>query len=129
MKAKFRITLFGLFLISLGCHDHDIQSCVAGTVVGYEQCSNAVLIQVDNKNQIGRNMTYYDKSSYDNVVRAPGELGQYGNTTIYFNYRSYNADQDDDLFKYSTLLCLAVYGPFDVPTVVITDFSTENCSE
>ena len=101
-----------------------------GTIVGYEGCGDAVLIQVDDKYKIGKTIIYYNKLSYDNIVRAPGEFGRYGVDTVYFTYRPYNKNQDKDLFyNASTRPCLAVYGPFDVPSIVITDYSTKNCEE
>lgn len=124
MKNKY--TILGLFLTAIGCHENN-PDCISGSVIGYEQCTNAVLIEVDNS-PIGRELIFYDGSEHKNVVRAPGEPGQYGNSFIYFGFRPYKKDRDNGLFISSESPCLAVYAPFDVPTIVITGFSTTGCN-
>jgi hypothetical protein len=126
MKTNFAAILF--LLMSFSCKDDSISNCISGIVVGYEQCSNAVLIKVNNSHPIGGSMHYYDNTPYDNVVRAPGLRDQYGKGKIYFSYREYDRDNDQDLFQAGSP-CLAIYAPFDVPTVVITAYSMQGCNE
>ena len=123
------IIAFALLLSAFGCNEGSEVSCVRGTIIGYEQCSNAALIRVEDQHQIGKELQFYDKVSYDNVVRAPGEFGQYGTSTIYFQYRSFDRDRDQELFSYSASPCLAIYAPLDVPTIVITNYALNPCSD
>ena len=111
------------FLTCISCREDEVPSaCIRGEVIGYEQCTNAVLVQVDEDHAIGDEITFYNKRSYRNVVRAPGVFGEYGDSAIYFQYREF-AVEDTILFK-PAMICLAVYAPFHVPTIVVTGFST-----
>lgn len=117
-----------LLFTGVGCSDQEPSSCVMGTVVGYEYCTNAVLISVEAQFKIGEDITYYDQSAHENVVRAPGKFGEYGTAKLFFKYRSYDAEADQQLFDYSASPCPALYGPFNVPTVVVTKYSTTGCN-
>ncbi|MBX2965619.1 MAG: hypothetical protein KF845_05695 [Cyclobacteriaceae bacterium] len=121
--------LFSLLfvIIGFGCEKDGVPKCFQGTVIGYEYCSNAVLIQVVSPPKIGGEITYYDKTKYENVVRAPAQLGEFSLGTIYFTYRPYDKEKDLELFKPQNTPCQMLYGAFDIPTIVIIDYSTLNC--
>lgn len=120
------VILVAILVGVLACEDSPLSSCIRGEVVGYERCSNAVLIQVEKAYAIGEALTYYDHRSFDNVIRAPGKFGEYGDSIVYFTFRRYQHENDSGLFG-ATEICPSIYGPFDVPTVVITASSRVRC--
>ena len=126
MKKLFCV-FFAVELIMSSCSDHEDSNCISGTIIGYEECTNAVLIQVESGSPIGGSLTYYDQTVYENVVRAPGPIEDSEAGTIYFTYRAYNHESDKKLFENSEP-CLAIYAPFDVPTIVVTGFSAVSCN-
>lgn len=125
---KMIIFILSIGLFAFSCEDSDVTpECVLGTVIGYEYCSNAVLIQVSSNSIIGGKITYYDDTEFENIIRAPAELGEYALGTIYFTYRPYDKEKDAGLFKPRDTPCNMYNWPFDIPTIVITDDSTSNC--
>ncbi|NJM24334.1 MAG: hypothetical protein HC859_01195 [Bacteroidia bacterium] len=93
-----------LLLTGLGCTEDESSNCITGTVVGYEYCTNAVLISVDARFEIGEELVYYDQSTHENVVRAPGEFGEYGTSTLFFQYHAYDSERDYHCFNRPPLL-------------------------
>jgi len=121
------------YLAAFGCekkeNDFPYGTCVKGVVVGYEQCYNNVLIQVGDYN-FGNKVTVsvindqghtVDYVEYENVIKAPANRIPDG--LIYFIARKYKPDTDD-----SIVLCPQII-PYDVPLVVITDYSQTQCQQ
>lgn len=130
MKNLIQLSLLlSAFLwICTSCEEQDLPECVKGRVIGYEYCTNAVLIKLSSEYEFGGLINkYYNDSSYINVVRAPGELGEYGQNDLYFTYRNYDKERDYSLFEYQETPCNQYNYPFDVPTIVIINYSTSNC--
>ncbi len=104
-------------------------TCLEGEVIGYEKCEKATLIRIVNVNSMGNKISYHNDNGqdtiYENVIKTPNlyPLGK-----IYFNYRKYDAQKDSHLFQFNPAqICLAVYGPYNVPIIVVTNFSQTNC--
>lgn len=132
MNRTLVILTISLFLINtlVRCEKDKDQfpynECIKGTVIIYEQCAVGSLIQLE-KNIGGKNINLTDSLGnvikYDNVVKSPGI---YPKGNIYFKARPYNSEEDASLFSVE-YPCQLVYAPYDVPIIVITDYSTSNC--
>ena len=121
------VVLFTAFGCEKKENDFPYGACVKGVVVGYEQCYNNVLIQVSdykfgNKvtvsviNDLGHVVDYIE---YENVIKAPA--GRIPDGPIYFTARKYDANIDDTI-----VFCPQII-PYDVPLVVITEYSQTQC--
>ena len=102
--------------------------CIEGEVIGYEQCEKATLIKIINVKGMGSKISYHNNAVdtiYENIIKTPNlyPLGK-----IYFNYRRYNEESDIALFQFDPpKICDLVYGPYNVPIIVITSSSQTNC--
>lgn len=131
-NKKISLTKYILFMFIamfiLSCEKEEIEfpynTCIKGTVIGYEQCYNNVLIQVANYN-VGSKATIpilndlghvVEYIVYDNVIKAPG--GRIPDGLIYFIARKYNPNLD-----HTIVLCPLNIIPYNVPMVVITKYS------
>ncbi len=129
IKAIF-LFLIGINLIS--CEKQDsafpYNTCLEGIVIGYEECVEGTLIQIKS-HEFGADIVFHDNNfgdtTFTNVIKSPGK---YPKGSIYFKAREYNKESDQDLFLESDPTpCHMVYGPYDVPIVVITDYSQTKC--
>lgn len=136
MKNKSYVYLSMLvisLLFNYGCqkeeYDFPLYECTTGTVIGYEECGEGTLIQLHDVNY-GKTIEIYDLKTqknieYSNVVKSPGI---YPKEKIYFIARKYDKESDSDLFvSDNPKPCQWLYGPYDVPIIVITVSSTTNC--
>ena len=134
MKHRLLMVLIAFSALAFfGCEKEDEQitfnKCIKGTVIGYEECQEGTLIQLDNIN-IGNSIVYHDRElgdiEYKNVIKSPGIYSG----TIYFKAREYNSEEDHKLFLSSPPTpCKMIYGPYNVPIIVITEFSQIKCPE
>jgi hypothetical protein len=118
------LVIVTLFLYSCDDDDESSNSCIEGNVIAFLECGEGALIQVTNQSELGKGLIF-NGVEYENVVQAPGNFPE---GKIYFTYREYDKEKDSYLFK-SDDICLALYGPYDVPIIVITDYSQINCSD
>ena len=98
--------------------------CVTGDVLGNLECCEGSLIQIKNSPELGGELVYKDVT-YENVIQSPGLLPD---GEIYFNYREYDM-QNDSLLFLDEQIHNGLFGLYDVPIIVITDFSQTNCPE
>ena len=98
--------------------------CVTGDVLGNLECCEGSLIQIKNRPELGDELVYKDVT-YENVVQSPGLLPD---GEIYFTYREYDM-QNDSLLFLDEQIHNGLFGLYDVPIIVITDFSQTNCPE
>ncbi len=134
MNNIFRKLIFSCFFCTsiLSCGKQEIvfpyNECINGTIIGYEECGEGSLVQVD-LSQIGSTLVYHDKSlgdtTYTNVIKCPGIFPK---GLIYFKAREYNSEKDHDLFLGADPKpCQMIFGPYNVPIVVITEYSQIKC--
>ncbi len=127
MKTLVKISfLCGIIVfMAFSCEkENEKPPCIKGEVFGFFECGEGVLIQIENMPDMGNKIVYKDVE-YENVIQAPGEFPA---GEIYFTYREYNRDKDYHLFQ-SDEICQMIYGPYDVPIIVITNFSQTKCPE
>jgi hypothetical protein len=111
-----------LFLCSCDNNEEPSNSCIEGNVFAFLECGEGALIQIKNQSDLGGKLTYKDVE-YENVVQVPGS---FPHGVIYFNYRAYDKENDKHLFE-SDELCQWLYGPYDVPIIVISNHSQTKC--
>ena len=124
LKLLGVLVVVTLFLYSCDDDNESSNSCIEGNVIAFLECGEGALIQITNQPELGKELIL-NEVEYKNVVQAPGSFPK---GKIYFTYRGYDKEKDSHLFE-SDDICLALYGQYDVPIIVITDYSQINCSD
>lgn len=133
MKTLIKsILVFLTGFIFFACEDNSLPDCVEGKVIGYERCSNVTLIKVISGNLKGDLISSFGRT-FENVVQYPNVPSSQifppiivGNDSIvFFNYRYFNKDKDE--YPVDDDFCNGLTGPYEIPTIVITNYSTSNC--
>lgn len=116
-----------IICVLVGCNQDELNllesNCIEGTVIGEEKCTGATVIQINNIENVGEQIIYYDRSTFKNVIKVPG---QFLRGAIFFKARKYEPEKDEHLFD-PIQACPAIYAPFEVPIYVIETHSTANC--
>lgn len=147
--------LFGLLCLSMvtitGCDNQEMnntEGCIVGAIVNdslykikYEGCyGNSLWIEVKNSSTLGKDVpmpSIYPGGegpsiNYYNVIDAyiskeissNKRLDTLLGKKIYFNYRFANENEINEIRNNE---CAEVYETHDVPVIILTDFSFDEC--
>lgn len=119
-----------LFIVSLtACESDNSDPCIKGKVAFYDNCHNTLVIEVlsgslqgDSVNLHsfkGANMVQFPISVDDDFFRVSSD------SAFYFNYRFFDPEKNE--YSVDDHICLPGTFPLDLPTIVITNYSTTNC--
>lgn len=112
-----------------GCksEDFDPNGCFEIEVIGGEQCTLGTLVSIKNSEKVGETIRYYDGKSYSNVVRIYSEVTIPNATKGFIQFREFDGEKDGELRDSYATICLAIFAPYPVPTMVATFWSEAPC--
>lgn len=123
-KSLYILYLFAFLL--WGCDEDELTpECVQGKIIGKEQCSDFVLIEVSSPSNVGESITYYDGTFYSRVIKIVPKNGVQITQDGFYRVRIYDPEKDADLHE--PIICQALYAPFTVPAMVGEAFSETSC--
>ncbi|WP_215225306.1 hypothetical protein [Echinicola shivajiensis] len=125
MRPYF-LLLFSIVFGLLSCNkDDEFPSCVKANVIGPEQCSDFILVEIISPGGVGKDITYYDGKSYHNVIKLISNDGVQNINSGYYNVRDFDPERDSALSD--PVICQAIYAPYNVPAMVANAFSIMEC--
>ncbi|MBD8489591.1 hypothetical protein IFO69_12620 [Echinicola sp. CAU 1574] len=126
MMKKSLYVLYLFAFLFLGCDEVElIPECVQGKIIGKEQCSDFILIEVLSPSNVGESITYYDGTSYSRVIKIVPKNGVQITQDGFYRVRIYDPEKDADLHE--LVICQTLYAPFAVPAMVGKAFSETSC--
>lgn len=114
-------------LLSSCQSDTDPNGCYEIEVLGGEECTLGTLVSIKSSKNIGETIRYYDGQTYSNVVRIYSEVNIPNGTKGYIQFREFDRVKDLALEQSYATICLAIFAPYPVPTMVATFWSDDPC--
>jgi len=129
MKYSIALSLL-IFILFIGCEEQS-DTCIKGKLAFYERCFNVMVIEVIGGDLKGDSIKFFGFERA-NMVQFPmlfddGILEVSVDSPFYFNYRFFDAKNDE--YPVDDDICPANVIPFDIPTIIITDYSLSTCPE
>lgn len=90
-------------------------------------CTLGTLVSIKNSKKIGETIRYSDGKTYSNVVRIYSEVNIPNATRGYIQFREFDQENDGELRDSYATICLAMFAPYPVPTIVATFWSEDPC--
>lgn len=96
-------------------------------MIGGEECTLGTLVSIKNSKNVGETIRYRDGKTYSNVVRIYSEVNIPNAKKGFIQFREFDREKDAALEQSYATICLAIFAPYPVPTMVATFWSEEPC--